>query len=316
MTMSAKNVGAQLLRTIALCAAVLVSGMATAAWPDRPVKLLIGFGAGGGADTLGRLVAKALEQELGQPVVAENMPGGGGVVMATTLARAKPDGYTIGIAVNSTFDFLPWLGSVAFKAEDFDYLATVTELQNALMARGDAPFSNWKEMVEYGRTHGLTYGSSSPMTIKYAETMSEREGIRVRVVPMKGGREILNNIMGSHVDIGWSAGVHQPYIGDDKVKIIASLNDDRLESTPDIPSITEMGYDGYTGYFMFAAPKGIPADILAKLTAALSKAARSPDVAELAVKRMGFPNVVLGPEELHKFIMEKSAINKRLYADK
>ncbi|MFL1407200.1 Bug family tripartite tricarboxylate transporter substrate binding protein [Marinobacter sp. M1N3S26] len=272
-------------------------------WPTKPLTLMVGFGAGGGADTLSRLVAKKMEEELGQPVVVRNMAGGGGVVMATSLKNEDPDGYTFGLAANSSFDAMPWFGDLAYTTADFDYLTTVTQLQSALVASGDAPFSSWDEMIAYGKENGLTYASISPITRLFINEVAKKEDIDIRIIPMRGGLEIMNSLIGGHVDIAWSAGVHQAFLNDGKIQVIAALNEERLTASPEVPTIREIGYDNsYTSYFMFAAPKGIPEPVFRKLTTALQAAASSEEVAELAEKRMGFPNVVLEPEELEGFI--------------
>lgn len=305
---------------LAVCTltATLVSPSATAdQWPSKPITLLVGFSAGGGADTLARLMARALEEDLGQPVVVENKAGGGGVVMATLLQRAPADGYTIGFTSDSTFDALPFIVRTAYQPDDFDYLATVTELQNALVAGASAPFSTWEEMLAYAREQGgLTFGSLSPITTKFAERLAKQEGIRVRTVPIKGGRQIITDVMGRHLDVGWSAGVHQAYLNDQGVKVIVAMNSERLRTSPDVPTIREQGYDrSYTSYFMLAAPKGIPAPTREKLLAAIRKAATSKDVANLAEEKMKFPNVVLPAETLTRFIQLRSAENEREFSE-
>lgn len=305
---------------LAVCTltATLVSPSATAdQWPSKPITLLVGFSAGGGADTLARLMARALEEDLGQPVVVENKAGGGGVVMATLLQRAPADGYTIGFTSDSTFDALPFIVRTAYQPDDFDYLATVTELQNALVAGASAPFSTWEEMLAYAREQGgLTFGSLSPITTKFAERLAKQEGIRVRTVPIKGGRQIITDVMGRHLDVGWSAGVHQAYLNDQGVKVIVAMNSERLRTSPDVPTIREQGYDrSYTSYFMLAAPKGIPAPTREKLLAAIRKAATSKDVANLAEEKMKFPNVVLPAETLSRFIQLRSAENEREFSE-
>ncbi|GGO81858.1 hypothetical protein GCM10011348_21830 [Marinobacterium nitratireducens] len=291
------------------------SGLSFAeAWPAKPLTLLVGFGAGGGADTLSRLVARELEKEIGQPVVVKNVAGGGGVVMATKLKNSEPDGYTFGLASNSSFDSMPWFAELEYKADDFDYLTTVTQLQNAIVASGDAPFNSWDEMIEYGRSSGLTFASISPITRRFINLVAEKEGVKIRIVPMRGGLEIMNSLIGGHVDIAWSAGVHQAYLSDGKLQVLAALNDERLSTSPEKPTVRELGYDkSYTTYFMFSAPKGIPEAILNKLTDALRKASASPAVAELAEDRMAFPNVVLEPEALKSFVLNNSDYYREAY---
>lgn len=302
---------------LAVCSLFFSPATLAADWPSKPVTMLVGFSAGGGADTLARLTAKALEEELGQPVVVDNKAGGGGVVMATLLERAKPDGYTIGFTSDSTFNALPYIVRTAYEPSDFDYLATVTELQNAVVTSAKAPFSTWEEMLAYARKQGgVTFGSVSPITTKFAETLAEQEDIRVRTVPIKGGRQIMTDVMGGHIDMGWSAGVHQAYLNDQGVKVVVAMNSDRLRTSPDVPSIIERGYDrSYTSYFMLAAPKGLPSPVREKLIAAIRKAATSSDVADLAEQKMKFPNVVLSPEELTDFMRARSAENEREFTE-
>lgn len=287
----------------------LLPGISTAeTWPTKPLTLMVGFGAGGGADTLSRLVARELEKEVGQPVVVKNVPGGGGVVMATKLKNAEPDGHTFGLAANSSFDSMPWLADLDYTAGDFDYLTTVTQLQSAIVASGDAPFASWDEMVEHGREHGLTYASISPITRRFINLVAEEEGIDIRIIPMRGGLEIMNSLIGGHVDIAWSAGVHQAFLSDGKIQVLAALNDTRLKTSPEKPTVRELGYENsYTAYFMFAAPKGIPEPVFQKLANVLRKASAAPEVAKLAEERMAFPNVVLDPETLKTFILDNSA---------
>lgn len=297
----------QMLLAILLTALIIMPAQADSNWPTKPINLLVGFSPGGGADTLARLVARELQNELEQPVVVRNIAGGGGIVMATSLRFAPADGYTIGLAANAAFDGMPWLTDLRYTPDDFSYLTTVSELQNALVASGNAPFSTWEEMIAYGREHGLTYGSISPITRLFINMVAEKEGIRIRIIPMRGGLETMNNLIGGHIDIAWSAGVHQSFLGNGKIKVIASLNKTRLRTSPKQPSITELGYPvDYTSYFMLAAPKGIPPKILERLSAALYRASKAENVAMLAEKRMGFPNIVLTAEQLEEFIQTGS----------
>lgn len=287
---------------------------AAAAWPDKPLNLLVGFSPGGGADTLARLVARELATELGQPITVRNIAGGGGIVMATSLSHAEADGYTIGLAANSAFDGMPAITPLRYQTDDFDYLTTVSQLQNALIASGDAPFANWEEMVAYGREHGLSYGSPSPITRDVLNLIAEREGIRIRFIPMRGGMDVINSLIGGHIDIAWSAGVHQAFLRDGKIRVLASLNEERLRASPGKPAIQELGYPmGYSSYFVLVAPAGLPSAVKQRLSDALIKASKAPRVAQLAEQRMGFPNVVMTPDEITRFV-ERTAESYRRQA--
>ncbi len=290
---------------------------AMADYPEEPIKIVVGFGAGGGADTLSRLVAKALERELGQPVVIENKPGGGGIVAATGLMRAEPDGYTIGMAVDSTFSLAPLFGGqVKYGVGDFDYLTTVASLQNAIVTSGDAPFATWDELMDHAKAgNKVSFASLSPATKMMMQYIANRDGVDLKIVPVKGGKEAMKEVLGGHMQIGWSAGAHQAYLKNEGVKVLASAGTQRLGLSPDVPTLLEMGYDfGVDGYFMFFAPKGIPADRLQQLTDALYKAAADPEVAKLAQQKMGFPNVVLTPQETTDEVLRMVGVYENLMA--
>lgn len=273
---------------------------ALADYPEKPIKILVGFAAGGGADTLSRLVAKELEAELGQPVVIENKPGGGGVVMATGLSRADADGYTIGMAVDATFSLAPLFGDqVKYGVTDFDYLTTVAALQNAIVTNSKSPFTTWDEMIAHGKAgNKISFASVSPATKMMMQYIAKAEGLDINVVPVKGGSAALKEVLGGHIDTAWSAGAHQAFLKGGELSILAAAGTQPLGLTPNVPTLLDLGYDhGVDGIFLFAAPKGIPEDRLNRLTEALYKASQAESVATLAQQKMGFPNVVLTPQE-------------------
>jgi len=290
---------------------------AQAEYPEKPIKIVVGFGAGGGATVLARLVAKELEADLGQPIVVENKPGGGGVVAATGLMNAKPDGYTVGFAVNSTFAFVPLISKkIKYGPEDFDYPTTVAALQNAIISGADVPYSTWPEMIAHAKAgNSVSFASTSPAVKAVLQYVMHRDGIKIKIVPVKGGKAAMKEVLGGHIDMAWSAGIHQAYLKSKKIKVLAASGPERLATTPKIPTLLEMGYDfGLGGYFMFFTPKGIPADIFNKLSKALYKASSAPEVAKLAEEKMGFPNTVMTPEETMAMVMGGLSDYKRLLA--
>jgi tripartite-type tricarboxylate transporter receptor subunit TctC len=285
---------------VSAAALALSAAPVMAEYPEKPIKILVGFAAGGGADTLSRLVAKELEAELGQPVVIENKPGGGGVVMATGLSRAEADGYTIGMAVDATFSLAPLFGGqVKYGVGDFDYLTTVAALQNAIVTSSNSPFTSWDGMIAHGKAgNKISFASPSPATKMMIQYIAKAEGIDVKVVPVKGGGAAIKEVLGGHIDTAWSAGAHQAFLKGGDLSVLAAGGTQPLGLTPDVPTLLDLGYDhAVDGIFLFAAPKGIPEDRLNRLTEALYKAASAESVATLAQQKMGFPNVVLSPQE-------------------
>ncbi len=293
----------------------LLATPAFAEFPDKPITVLVGFGAGGGTDTLARLIAKEAEATLGQPIVIENIPGGGGVVAATKLMSAKPDGYTIGMAVTSTFSYAPLASdTVKYDADTFDYLTSAAALQNAVVVGKDSPFNSWSDVAAAGKAgEKLSFGSSSPAVNLVMTYVSAQDGYDMKIVPTKGGAEIMKDVMGGHMDMGWSAGVHQRFGKD--VKVLVAAGKDRLEASPDVPTFHELGYDvGDETYFLFFVPKGIPDDIFQALYDAFSQGAKNAEVVKMVEGTMGFPSRVLTPDELKQNVAESTAIYERLIA--
>ncbi|WP_172975882.1 tripartite tricarboxylate transporter substrate binding protein [Sulfitobacter sp. THAF37] len=293
----------------------LVATPAFADFPEKPVTVLVGFGAGGGTDTLARLIGKEAEAALGQPVVIENVPGGGGVVAATKLMTAEPDGYTIGMAVTSTFSYAPLASdSVKYDADTFDYLTSAAKLQNAVVAGKDSPFNTWEDVVAAGKGgQKISFGSSSPAVNLMMGYVAAQDGYEMKIVPTKGGAEIMKDVMGGHIDMGWSAGIHQRF-GED-VKVLVAAGNDRLVGSSDVPTFKESGYDiGDDTYFLFFAPKGIPEDVFQKLYDAFSSGAKNADVVSMVEGKMGFPSTVLTPDELRENVANSSAIYEKLIA--
>ena len=293
----------------------LIAAPSFAEFPEKPVTVMVGFGAGGGTDTLARLIGKEAEAALGQPVVIENVPGGGGVVAATKLMNAEPDGYTIGMAVTSTFSYAPLASdSVKFDADTFDYLTSAAMLQNAVVTGKDSPFNSWEDVVAAGKGDSkVSFGSSSPAVKLMMSYVAAQDGYEMKIVPSKGGSEIMKDVMGGHMDLGWSAGIHQRFSGD--VKVLVAAGHERLASSPDVPTFQELGYDiGDDTYFMFFAPKGIPEDVFQKLYDAFSEGAKKSEVVTMVEDKMGFPSAVLTPEELRENVATSATTYKKLIA--
>ena len=304
------------LRNVAPALALgLLTSPALAEFPEKPVTILVGFGAGGGTDTLARLIGKEAEKALGQPVVIENVPGGGGVVAATKLMNADPDGYTIGMAVTSTFSYAPLASdTVKYDAATFDYLTSAAKLQNAIVVGKDSPFNTWQDVVAAGKGgQKISFGSSSPAVNLIMDFVANQDGYDMKVVPTKGGAQIMKDVLGGHVDMGWSAGIHQRFGGD--VKVLVAAGNDRLASSPDVPTFKEIGYEiGDDTYFLFFAPKGIPEDVFQKLYDAFSGGAKNADVVSMVEGKMGFPSTVLTPQELRENVANSTANYEKLIA--
>ena len=271
-----------------------------AEYPDRPVKILVGFKAGGSVDTMARLLSKKAGDILGQPVVVVNKPGGGGAIAAKQTLRAKPDGYTLCFSVALTYAAWPYMTKVKYTEDDFTYISAVGKFQEAFVSLPDKGWSDWKGLIAYAKKQGpLNVAVMTPYDKQVLRYIAKKEGVEFNLVPTKGGAAIMTQILGNHVDFGFSGGIHYQYVKAGKMIVLVAHGQERLIGTPDVPTLKEEGYNiALENYNVVAGPKGLPADIIQKLGKAFDQAVQSPDYQDLMQNKLHFPALFLGPEEL------------------
>ncbi|WP_420392316.1 tripartite tricarboxylate transporter substrate binding protein [Acuticoccus sp.] len=249
------------------------TAFAQESYPDRPITMLVGYGAGGQTDLVARAASTVMSDELGVPINVVNKPGAGGAVAARELMRAEPDGYTVLFQANSVVNSAPFvMDRITFTPDDFEYAGMITAYQTALATQKDAPFDNLAEFVAWAKDNpGFRYGALSPEARMYMEEIAEVEGLDVNIVPLNSGSEMLNALLGRQVVLALSGGIH--YRHPDELKSVATLTSFRHQSAPDVETIDEQGYplamDSRATLFL---PKGTPRPILETLNAALKAA--------------------------------------------
>lgn len=301
-----KNRTGILIGATALMAALFGSaGAAMAEFPEKPITMYIGFNPGGAVDTTARLLQKNLEKELGVPVVPVQKPGGGGTVMASTLIHAKPDGYTIGMGASAAYALAPQLNSdLKFKIDDFDHIATVTIPQDALVVKADVPWSSYEEMIKDVKANNKKLSLSSQVSVSrlMAIAIEQKEGIEIDVIPVKGGGAGIQQVLGGHTDLTWGASGWHAQVKADKMKPLLSLGYKRNADFPEIPTLKELGIDyAFVDTFMLSAPKGLPEDVLQKLTNAV-KAALTPELKAELQKKMYLSADYRAPKETVEYL--------------
>lgn len=286
---------------------LLLAGAAHADWmPSGPITLRIGFDAGGETDTLGRVVAKQMEAQTGWDIVVENKPGGGGIAMFTGLAVAKPDGQTIGMGVS-----MPVLVNLVLRGDElpfdldsFDYLATVARAQLALIAKSDAPYDDFRQLVDYSKNNGgaIVAFDAKPQEL-LLQYVNKQSGADFKPLSANSSAETIQELLGGHVDAAFAAGAHIPYLESGDVKMLASANATRHGYSPDTETVREQGYDIYVDpYFYIAAPAGLPADAKAALAGALHAAINSDAAKKAIVNAMKTDPSDLGPDGTRKML--------------
>lgn len=278
------------------------AGAALADWaPTGPVKLWIGFGAGGETDTLGRLIANEMSEQTGWDIVVENRPGGGGVAMFTQLAVTPADGQTIGMGV--TMPVLVNLtirpDEIPFDLSSFDYLATVALAQLALIAKADAPYDTLEELIAWSKDNGgaLIAFDAKPQEL-LMQFVNKNSDAGFRFVSTQSSAEALQNVLGGHVQAGFNAGAHIPSMEAGDVKMLASANAMRHTYAPDVATVQEQGHDIYVDpWFYIAGPVGLADDAKAALAAAIQNALQSDSVRSAISNAMHTDPADMGPDE-------------------
>ncbi|MEM1047915.1 MAG: tripartite tricarboxylate transporter substrate binding protein [Pseudomonadota bacterium] len=284
---------------LAAAGALALAGIATpvqAEFPEKPVTLVIPYKAGGSTETMARVYSKALARELGQNVVVKTRPGAGGAIGATEVAAAAPDGYTLLFAASTSLLWPPMTQKVEYDLESFHYVGQITEYQQAIVAKADAPFNTLKELIEHAKSNGLNYADQSAMSRAYIDFIGKQEGASWTGIPTKGGGEMVPFLLGGKIDFAWSGGIHNRY-GDD-MKVLASMNPGRLLASPDTPSIQELYGISMPSQAVVVVPKGTPADVVAKLETAMEAATKDADFADLVTNKLKFPVKFVGSEAL------------------
>ncbi len=274
----------------AALALTLTSGLATAAgYPEKPITMFIGFRPGGAVDTTGRLIANKMSKILGQPVVAVTKAGGGGTVMATQLLNAPADGYTIGMGASAAYTLTPQINkNIKYKIDDFTHLATLTYPSDAIVVKADSPWKTLKDLIDSHKDKPISFASQVSASRLMVMAIAAKSGVEFKVIPVKGGAVGIQEVLGGHIDCTWSGSGWTEQVRAKKLRALATMSAERMKDYPDIPTLLELGYNfTFTDTFMMSAPKGVPADVVAKLEAALKKAISEPDVQKTLHDKIG-----------------------------
>lgn len=266
-------------------------------YPDRPITLIVPWGAGGGTDAVGRILGALLEKELGQPVNVVNRTGGSGVVGHSAIATAKPDGYTIGMATVEIV-MMHWAGLTDLSYKDYTVLGQVNLDPGGLMVRADSPYQNAAELLadikaQPAKTFkGSGTGQGGIWHLGYAGWMLA-EGVDPNIapwVPSKGSAPALKDMVAGGIDfVTSSLAEGRALIEAGEVRALANMGTERLAIMPDVPTLKEAtGSDWTVGAWrMLAGPAGLPDDVVDTLVPALEKAYNSDEYQEF-MKGRGF----------------------------
>jgi tripartite-type tricarboxylate transporter receptor subunit TctC len=255
--------------------------------PRRPVRIIIGFAAGGTTDVIGRVVARVIEAQRGWTVVIENKGGAGGTIAATEIRHARPDGLTIGLFSTSVFGLDPYISErPGYAPGDFDYLGTIGSIEYALVANRALPFTDVAGMVAHARQRGfVTLSATGRLQELVAGRMARQFGIEIIAVQTRGSGESLQLVLGGHADVTISGGVHVPAVRAGEVRSIGAITDERHGYAPEVLTLREQGVDiSLRNHFMYAGPRHLPPEMRAGWEAAIDQAVATPELAQAAAQ--------------------------------
>jgi tripartite-type tricarboxylate transporter receptor subunit TctC len=271
--------------TAILLAAIAASPARAQGFPTKPVTIVVPTSPGGPPDTLARLLAEPMRASLGQPVVVENATGAGGTAGVARVVRAAPDGYTLSIGhFNSHV-----ISSITYNAydplNDLEPVATIVTAPMVFIARQDLPAQNMGELVAWLKANPgkATFGSvgvGGPARL-WGTNFHQATGVSFQFIPYRGAVLIVQDMLAGHIDLGCMEGSNVlPHLRGGKIRVHAVLSSSRWRAAPEVPTIGETGVPGLQMPFWHGmwAPKGTPADVVAKVSAAVESALADPTV--------------------------------------
>jgi tripartite-type tricarboxylate transporter receptor subunit TctC len=310
--------GMRQLRFVAIALAMLLGAQAEAlaaeAFPNRPIRLILGFAPGGSADVVARAIQPYLEKRLGQPIIIENRTGAGGVIAVDAVAKSMPDGHVIGIgaagalSVNVSFnEKMPY-----DPVKDLAPISMLAEIPFILIAPAASETNSVRDVIALAKARPLTiaHGGNGTAMHLTAQLFNQMAGISTTLVPYRGSAPVAGDVLAGHVPLGVTDITSAiSLIGNGQIKALGVSTARRASSLPNVPTFAEAGIPGYEaiGWFGAVAPAGTPPGIIAKLNEAIVGALSDPTIKDRFVA-VGAEPAPTSPQQFAAFI--RSEIDK------
>ncbi|WP_395710819.1 Bug family tripartite tricarboxylate transporter substrate binding protein [Reyranella sp.] len=291
-------------------------------YPSKPIKLVVPFAPGGSVDIVARILSQRLSEDLGQSVVVENRAGAGGNIGFEAVAKAKPDGYTLGMASSTLAVNVSLYRSIGYDPlKDFAPISLVAMQPNVLMVNPSLPVKSVTELIAYAKANPgkLNFGSSGIGASQHlaAEMFKSRTGIEMIHVPYKGGGPAMADLVAGRIQLMFETIPNSlPYIQSGQLRALAVTVEERSGQLPDVPTVAEAGLAGFVsrGWLGVMAPAGTPQSIIDKMNAAVHKAVADPAITKRLVD-LGLRIKLSTPAEFSAFIAREVADFRTLIAD-
>jgi len=293
---------------VALALAAFATSAAAQAWPAQPVRIVVGYPAGGASDVAARLVGQKMAERLGQPVVIDNRPGAAGNIGAEAVAKAAPDGYTlllgtISLSVNPSL--YPKMAYDPLK--DLAAISMISSTPFVLVSNPASPYTSARALLDAARAgkapiHYATAGNGSGSHL-FTELLSSTAGVKLTHVPYRGAAPAMNDVLGNQVPVTFDNIITTlPLVKGGKLRALAVSTGQRSKVAPDIPTLAESGVPGFdaTAWFGLFAPAGTPRDVILRLNREVAEAVKDPAVSEKLLQ-LGAEPASTTPEQFDAF---------------
>lgn len=259
---------------------------ASAAYPEKPITVIVPFGAGGTTDVPARLIAGLLEKKLGQPFVVKNVAGAGGTIGAAELAKADPDGYTLGYVPTGTICLQPHAQPTPYGRDSFSFLGMVMRQPVTVMSSRKVPWKDFREMVATVKKEPNKYvvaiTGAGNMTHVPMASLAKHFGLQFRYIPYRSSPEIMKDMLTGRAHLHGDSPVP---LSQFDIMGLAQFSETRMDNLKDIPTTRELGFDkAYSHWQGLVGPKGLPADVVTTLGDAIREIVTSPGFADEAAK--------------------------------
>jgi tripartite-type tricarboxylate transporter receptor subunit TctC len=308
---------------LVLCAAALPAAFAQQAYPNKPIRLIVPFPAGGATDLFARTLSQKMGEKLGTTLVIDNKPGAGGAIGSDLAAKAPADGYTLLLATTSTHSIGPAINAkLPYDAvRDFTPIAHVGDAPSIMLVPNSSPAKTVREWIEYAKKNPgkLNYASSGNGTIVQltAELFKAQAGVFVTHIPYKGTALAIPDLISGKIDVLFdSLPTGMPHVRDGRLRALGVTSLDRSPLAPELPAIADVlpGFESNTWFGLYA-PKGLPADLLARINAAANESVSDPEVRD-KLSKLGIAPATGTPARFAAMVAQDSAKWKKIITER
>ena len=290
-----------------LAGAAMLGGVGQAlaqpSYPNKPIRLIVPYPAGGGTDTVGRMIGQRLAEAWGQPVVVDNKPGASGMLGNDTVAKAAPDGYTVLLAITALIQSPSLYKRMPYDVnKDFTPVSLIAKSSDLFVVPNRVPASTLREFVALAKAGKLSYGSYGNGTSSHlhGELLRQQTGVELTHIPYKGAAPLLNDLLGGQVDSAFvDVTSAYPYLTSGKFKILGITGTQRYKAIPNVPTFAEQGLPGFepSGWFALFLPANAPKDVTSRMATEVARIVKLPEISQ-KLAGMGLQPVGSAPQEL------------------